>query len=138
VDTNEQPKRKAVWPTVATLVALFLGYVAVTSAGRRWSEGVLSPGPCTTIGCIARTKPAPAFLREARIDDRDYVVWFAEWKPLMGATSGPPCYVFDDRGRLVTWSIQTGEGGDIMRYAGPALSGKPVALETVLDRLGRD
>lgn len=138
MDTPEKPKRKSVWPTVATFVALFLGCVAVTSAGRHWSERVLSPGACETIGCLSRTKPAPDFMREVRVDDRDYVVWFCEWEPMWTATSGPPCYVFDDRGRLVTWSIQTGEGGDIMRFAGPALSGKPVDLETVLDRVGRD
>lgn len=73
-----------------------------------------------------------------RIDGRDYVVWFAEWKPFLRFTSGPPSYVFDDRGRLVAWSVETGEGGDIMRYAGPALSGKSVDLDTVLNRVGRE
>jgi hypothetical protein len=44
-------------------------------------------------------------------DDKNRYVWLGRDHMLLG--SGPPVYVFDDQGRLLEWSPDTGEGGKL-------------------------
>lgn len=98
----------------------------------------LSPGRCATLGCLARTKPAPFRLAEVRLDGRDFIVWIGEINPLWLAPSGRACYVFDGRGRLVMWTPDCGEGGEAERFAAAAWRAEPADLDALLAQIGQD
>lgn len=88
------------------------------------------PKDAQTLSAFAARMPGPARLTHTTIDAVSYIVWegeFTFWAGL-GLASGPPAYLFDERGNLVDW---TPDRGDYHRLD-PFLdaNGTPVSLDT--------
>jgi hypothetical protein len=71
--------------------------------------------------------------RLALVDQRGMqrLVWIGE-RPNFTVRSGLPCYVFDDRGRLVDWRAETGEGWSLDFLCSAACEAQPISLDEAL------
>ncbi|WP_406694075.1 hypothetical protein V5E97_23820 [Singulisphaera sp. Ch08] len=88
------------------------------------------PSPNCTLAQLRERVPPPSHLAVVLQQGTQRIVWIGPLPPYT-IRSGPPCYVFDARGRLLGWSPQTGEGGRWDEWARAAYRSKTLRLEEV-------
>lgn len=97
---------------ILLLAALFFGYMALEVVGYRQ---VVPLGRAGTLREFLMWQPKARGFQDLRVGDRRYVFAYGQrhWLPLM--PSGPPAYVFDEAGRLVDWTADSGDSSDFMQ-----------------------
>lgn len=103
-------KRSAVawlrkWPALVLLAIALVFFTNEYIAYRRAKP----PNANCTLAELVEAVPPPARLAIVPQHGVQRLVWIG---PISWLTvrSGPPCYVFDERGQLVDWCPETGEG----------------------------
>ena len=86
-------------------------FAALLFEGERQARALRPPAGVTTLAGFAEAMPPPRFMRAPLTDGRRWILWYGKSMSSMALPSGPPCYVFDDRGALVHWQPDTGDGG---------------------------
>lgn len=108
------------------MAALFLGHEY--AANRR----ITPPNMGCRLSELAEKIPPPARLLLLSHHEPIRLVWIGTVPPLT-VRSGPPCYAFDERGRLIDWSPETGEGGQLDKLVAASVhQGQPISLAEAL------
>jgi len=103
--SNVASLRSVVLPTVIVIL-LAMGYMA---AEIHWTR-INSPiGKFTTVAGYLAQGRMPSRVEVCSIRGGDFWVAFAPMDSGLALPSGPAAYVFDDQGRLVDWSADTGD-----------------------------
>jgi len=89
------------------------------------------PSMGCTVAELAAKLPPPQRLAVVDTPAGKRMVWLGDI-PWWVVRSGPPCYVFDDRCRLVEWCHETGEGWHSDELATAAWHAKPITMEEAL------
>jgi hypothetical protein len=106
--------------------ALYLGHEH--AANRR----ITPPNMGCRLSELAEKIPPPARLFLVSHHEPIRLVWIGTVPPFT-IRSGPPCYAFDERGRLIDWSPETGEGGRLDKLAAASVhQGQPISLAEAL------
>jgi len=109
------------------LLALVVGYFA----HHLWVLHRLEPSTDTqTLAAFAERMPPPSRLALADAEGGRYVVWIGDWPQAF--VSGPPCYVFDSSGRLVDWSVDTGDDHHLIYFCHLAGYNREISLDDAL------
>jgi hypothetical protein len=122
-----QRKRKnlLVWVAIAALVSSCLAYDGLASSR------VSPPGDGCTVAELAAKVPPPKLLAMVSDHGRERLVWVGE-VPAMTVRSGPPYYVFDERGKLVEWCAEAGEGREADPWLTAAFAAPQISLKEAL------
>jgi hypothetical protein len=115
--------RSTLWEVLA-LVGCFAVYLALDLA-TSYREAPPSAG--CTVAELQRKIGPPHRLAIIDMPDGKRLVWLGD-TPRWIIRSGPPCYVFDDRGRLLEWCAETGEGGHVDQLTRAAWTGQSLTL----------
>jgi hypothetical protein len=92
---------------------------------------VVLPDSVTTLAEAANKLPPPIHLSVVERSGSNFVVWIGSGG-LWAIPSGPPCYVFDSKGKLLIWTWQTGEGGNTDIYVSAAWKTKSLTVNEAL------
>lgn len=115
------------WLTVTILIVV-IAYLAHDFA----SAARISPPPDgRNLGDLIRTLPPPNRLAWVVDCGANRLVWIGQL-PRFTIRSGPPCYLFDEQGRLIDWTAETGEGWTYDELANAAYRARPVSAEEAL------
>lgn len=122
--------------------------VGVLAAGCGWAaehsreiKSLAPPSGVTTFEPFVAAMPAPSFIRSFRREGRIYVAWYGDFAGPIAFPSGPACYLFDDRGTLVDWQPETGDGGHVEHFLESALDRHTITMEQaqeIVQRSGKD
>jgi len=103
----------------------------------RWSAECnrLTPPPSvTTLAAFADCMPAPQHLAVINDTGAAKVIWVGDVaKSMFIPTSGPACYVFDAKGNLIQWELETGHGEATDRLLHHAYQEKPMTVQEAKD-----
>ena len=101
----------------------FLYLVFLTLAGlifalyEAWAWQQVKPAsPNMTITEFSSQMPSPQKLAIVEHDGVRYIVWIGRYPRSIVPASGPPCYVFDADGKLVDWSLDTGDDHKLAHF----------------------
>src|SRR5207248_2663080 len=89
------------------------------------------PSVNCTLAELAMKIPPPVRLAIVNQRGAQRLIWIGPI-PRLTIRSGPPCYIFDEGGRLVDWCPETGEGwpSDYLKTA--AYQEHPISLDEAL------
>jgi hypothetical protein len=91
------------------VLALFAAWVGWLG---RWHTGITPRGPMLADLLVALPEPADA--ETFTCAGEPYLVVYGDMDMLPRFPSGPPAYVFDGTGRLVTWTADIGDHDGFM------------------------
>jgi len=117
------------WAAVV-LAGLFFAYAVLDSFTR---YRVTPPSPDCTIAELADKVPPPQLLAFVDTAAGKRLCWYGE-HPWWVIRSGPPCYVFDDRCRLVGWDLEASESFRNIRMQVETGRGERLTLAETLRR----
>ena len=89
--------------------ALFLGWLG---SELYYSSRNSLPESVTTYHQFLETMPEPAELELVKVSGHSYLLVIGPLAGGLALPSGPPAYVFDSTGRLVAWTLDSGEDPD--------------------------
>lgn len=115
---------RPLWLVVALLVCVVLYLAHEYSANTR----LMPPSAHATIVEVAEVVPAPIRIALVSHNGMQRMVWIGQIPPLT-IRSGPPCYVFDERGELIDWRPATGEGWQLDSLVTMAFQNRPLSVE---------
>ena len=107
---------KRIFKTIATVLGVLLAFLLYSLASERYYVRTKSPAGITTVSDYFRRFGEPAFVRMAQRDGRSYYEFNGRVDPAwwcLALPSGPPAYIFDERGQFIEWCA---EPGDSSRY----------------------
>jgi hypothetical protein len=113
---------------LATVVGLLVAYLALDMFT---SYRMAPPSLGCTVAELAAKLPPPRRLAVIATPAGKRMIWLGD-TPWWVVRSGPPCYVFDARGRLVEWCHETGEGWHSDGLAMAAWQAKPITMDEAL------
>lgn len=116
-----------VWPALALVAILLVFFAHEYNANRL----VKPPHPNCTLKELAAKVSPPAHIALVTQHGAQRLVWIGTI-PRLTIRSGPPCYIFDERGRLVDWCPETGEGWPLDNLVTAAYKLQPMSLDEAL------
>lgn len=123
---NSRKSARLAWLTIALCttapVILYLFYE------NRINAKLEPPKANCTLVELAKHVAPPNHLAEVKQNGQQRLVWVGT-VPRYTLRSGPPCYVFDQRGRLIDWVAETGEGSELDEIVIDAYNGSTLTLE---------
>jgi hypothetical protein len=120
----------SIFKSLATVIGLFVAYLALDIF---MSYRMAPPSSDCTLAELAERLPPPQHLALVDTPAGKRLVWIGD-TPWLVVRSGPPCYAFDDRCRLVGWSAETNEGGRLDELARAAWNATSLSLKEALQR----
>ncbi len=110
-------------------ITAFVAWIAVASAQR----GRLTPPPtATTLEAFAESMPAPQRLAAINDGGTTKIVWIGD-TAMWSFPSGPACYVFDSKGMLTQWDLETGDGQPTTRLLQRVWQAKSLTVQEAID-----
>jgi len=131
LNTSSKKKRtvRAVIIEFGTVSLLFLTIFAVwLFTEYRVRKASSPPSPSCTVKELANKISAPKRLSIINDQDNQRLVWIGGGTTYL-LSSGPPCYIFDDSGKLVEWCFDTMEGWEKDWVVGAAYEAESLTLE---------
>jgi hypothetical protein len=125
---RSKPRLLSFLKGLATVVGLLVAYLALDMFT---SYRMAPPSLGCTVAELAAKLPPPRWLAVVDTPAGKRMVWLGDI-PWWVVRSGPPCYVFDDRCRLVEWCHETGEGWRSDGLAMAAWQAKPITTPDAL------
>jgi hypothetical protein len=101
--------------TIALCVAL-VAVIGYPLEIRRERNRLAPPSGVNQLSDFAEAAPPPRRLELVRHDGDKYLVWFGALSGPLDVPSGPSCYLFDQKGRLIDWQPDTGDGGPVESF----------------------
>lgn len=122
--SNVASLRSVVLPTVIVIL-LAMGYMA---AEIRWARINSPAGKFTTLAGYLAQGRLPSRVEICSIRGADFWIAYAPMDYGLALPSGPAANVFDDQGRLVDWSADTGDDSRF-GYDWPSKAMTPGSIE---------
>ena len=124
------------WTTthkLGLLVVLLAIVMALAPTFVRWRRNSFKPPEgVTTLADFAKAESPPRRLAAVKVNDDDYYVWLGQYV-VLAAPSGPSCFVFNSKGRLVAYTATTGDG-ELAQYCDAAWGAPTVPIDLALRR----
>jgi hypothetical protein len=114
-----------------SIVAVLGGWIFLAILGPPWKQ-FLPPDGMETIEDLVADQPETTCFAPVEFDGKNYIVWVGRARgPIV---SGPPVCVFDERGRLVDWSVDTGDSLNVFvrEMHAQAFRAEPMTAEEAL------
>lgn len=119
------------WRGAVPLIALAGVFVVFLLHEYHVSRRIEPPTADCTVVELARKVSPPQRVAVVTQNGLERLVWIGH-VPALTIRSGPPCYVFDERGRLIDWCSETGEGWRSENLVAAAFEARPMSLEDAL------
>jgi|SRR5579872_5326489 len=126
---NLRPHSRRSWCFAFATLILVVCYVTMEWYGYR---RVRPPNNAQNLRDFAKIMPTPKRIAVVREGSLDRIVWIAPAWPGPLITSGPPCYVFDDGGRLLNWAPETGDGSTVDSICSQAQRAESISLDDAM------
>jgi hypothetical protein len=110
-DTSNPRKRSTVKHTLIVLGVLLVMGAPLMIADIRGRKSLDPTGHATSLAEYLEWQPAATEFEEATFAGKRHFIASGP-EPTSSLASGPPAYVFDETGRLVDWSTDTGEDSE--------------------------
>lgn len=117
----------------AALALAFILPVGFAAEALRESAAHTPPEGVTTLAAFAERMPAPTQVHSFRSGGKLYIAWTTKSAGPLDITSGPPCYLFNERGDLELWVAQTGEGTQVDKLLGTGQFRRELTVEQALE-----
>jgi hypothetical protein len=114
---------------LALTVAFTVAYVFEV---RRERSRLAPPEGVATLSAFADVMPPPERLELVHHDGRGYIAWTGALSGPYDVPSGPSCYIFNDKGCLVDWQSETGDGGPVEDFLRSSVKQKQLTLNEAL------
>jgi hypothetical protein len=114
------------------LAGVFICLAMFKMENARSRLSLAPPAGVTTLTRFADRMPPPRQLELYLQDGRRYIAWHGERMSLLTFPSGPSCYLFDDRGQLVDWQPETGDGGPVQRFLSDSVQEQAISVDEAL------
>jgi hypothetical protein len=114
-------------------VALFVFAIMAWAVAAHYGTALYAPPDSVdTLREFAARMPEPQILAEIDRDPSVRYVWVGDVAPmLLLFPSGPSCYLFDDKSKLVRWDATTGDAEPTTPYVRRAYDGRRITLDEV-------
>lgn len=106
--------------------------VGLAAEALRETAAHTPPDGVTTLAAFIERMPAPTRVHAFRSGGKLYIAWTTKSAGPLDITSGPPCYMFNERGDLELWVAQTGEGTEVDKLLGTAQFRRELTVEQAL------
>jgi len=103
--------KETVWLSLITIL-LF----AYLWESHREFQALAPPINVTTIDEFSKSMPPPQHLRlidAIDVSGKQLIAWSGDLAGPLSLPSGRACYLFDNRGQLIDWQPETGDGGPV-------------------------
>lgn len=93
---------------------------------------IVPPASVRTLEDFIREMRPAAVIAEVSHAGKPCLLWIGKIEFPNTFPSGPPCYLFDQKGNLLVWQYETGEGGKLDGVEREARKGKKLSVEEAL------
>jgi len=120
------------WGGIIALIAMLGCFVAFMVRGYIADYHIKPPDSKCTISELENKIGPPQHLAIIKNNNTQYLVWIG-YVPSLTIRSGPPCYIFDERGKLVDWCSESGEGWPLQNLVDNAFDTSPISLDEAIE-----
>jgi hypothetical protein len=90
------------------------------------------PEGCTTLQRFKNEMPVPRNLELFSHSGVTYILWTGELCGPLYSPSGPSFYLFDNRGNLLKWQHESGEGAPLDKMVSSAIDMRKITIEDAI------